>query len=135
MSYHFLQPLLNQHWKRTHDSITSDILCTLCNAIAPFKTKMLHCDKCDYYICGSCMINYPQNNHSLNCRGQLTYVNHYERLDMNCHQAQNIQSETEKSDLDLAQSLERTISRSHQCFKNDLVADLMSRVSQLLAKR
>ena len=85
---------------------SSDILCNLCNAIAPFKTSMLYCERCDYHICGSCVISFPNNSHSVNCIEKLTYVRpksrNSEPPDKNFQQEDYLM----KPDVDLTQSLD-----------------------------
>ena len=68
----------------------SDILCSVCDALAPFNTNMLHCEKCNYHICGSCVVS-PYNKHSVTCCATLVYLKpelkaaamHHEPPDMN----------------------------------------------------
>ena len=51
----------------------SDILCKACDALAPFNTNMLHCEKCHYYVCGPCLYS-PYNEHPLICGEPLVYL-------------------------------------------------------------
>ena len=115
---------------------SSDTLCNLCNAIAPFKTSMLYCERCDYHICGSCVISFPNNSHSVNCIEKLSYVcpksRNSEPPDKNFQQEDDLM----KPDVDLTQSLDCILSKCNQSFKQDFMSsikqDIMSSISEIL---